>query len=148
MRHHIVPASYLIFEKEGKILLIRRFQTGYCDGQYSLVAGHVDPGETFVEAAVREAQEEAGVNINPENLEMVYLLHRDSQSTEDNERVDVFFVVRAWDGELQNMEPHKCDEFSWHTWEDLPVDTIPYIRFVLGEIREKKIYGEFGWRVA
>lgn len=145
MRHYIVPASYLIFEKEGKILLIRRFQTGYCDGQYSLVAGHVDPGETFVDAAVREAQEEAGVNITPENLDMVYLLHRDSQSTEDNERADVFFVVRGWEGELQNMEPHKCDEFSWHTWKDLPVDTIPYIRFVLGEIREKKIYGEFGW---
>jgi len=148
MHNNNVPASYLIFEQDDKILLIRRFQTGYCDGQYSLVAGHVDPGETFVAAAVREAKEEAGVKISPENLQMVYLLHRDSQEKENNVRADVFFVVRAWEGELQNMEPHKCDDFSWHTWEDLPVDTIPYIRFVLGEIREKKIYGEFGWDVA
>ena len=145
MSHSIVPASYLIFEKKGKILLIRRFQTGYCDGQYSLVAGHVEAGETFTEAAMREAKEEAGVDISPEDVEVVYMLHRDSLQEKNRERADVFFRIRNWEGELHNMEPHKCDQFLWCPWEELPTETIPYIAFVLQKILEGKYYGEYGW---
>jgi 8-oxo-dGTP pyrophosphatase MutT (NUDIX family) len=40
----ITPASYFILEKDGKVFLARRFNTGYEDGKYSLVAGHLDGG--------------------------------------------------------------------------------------------------------
>ncbi len=46
--------------KNQSILMSLRKDTGYMDGFYSLCAGHVDEGETVLEAMVREAREEIG----------------------------------------------------------------------------------------
>ena len=41
-RNKIIPASYAVLIKDNKVLLVRRFNTGYEDGKYSLPAGHVE----------------------------------------------------------------------------------------------------------
>ena len=69
-------ACYLILLKANQTLLSRRYNTGYEDGNYSLVAGHVEADETVLEALVREAEEEAGIRVEPEDLEFVSVLHR------------------------------------------------------------------------
>ena len=61
---------YLLFIKDGKILLLRRANTGYEDGNYGLVAGHLDAHESLTNAAIREAKEESGVDIYLEDLEV------------------------------------------------------------------------------
>jgi len=38
-------AVYLILVKDGRVLLSRRYKTGWMDGMYSLVAGHIDGNE-------------------------------------------------------------------------------------------------------
>lgn len=142
-RHTIIPASYLILNKDNKIMLLRRQNSGFCDGMYSLIAGHVDEGETFTQAIVREAKEEAGIEIKPENLELVHMMHR--KSIDSEERIDAFFIAKSWEGEITNMEPHKCDDLSWFDLENLPDNTISYIKEVLEHINERKHYSEFGW---
>ena len=62
-RFKLIPTSHLILIKDNKILLSRRFNTGYEDGKYSVVAGHLDGNETFIQAMVGEAREEAGIAI-------------------------------------------------------------------------------------
>ena len=79
-------------------MLLRRFDTGYEDGKYSMVAGHVDRGETFTQCIIREAKEEAGIVLKPEDLEVAHVMHRNSDTAENNERVDIFFVARQWQG--------------------------------------------------
>src|SRR3989338_4980939 len=95
-KHKIVPASYLVLMRENKILLSRRFNTGYEDGKFSLIAGHVEEGETFTQCLVREAKEEAGILLFPQDLEVAHVMQRDSHTPENNERVDVFFIARKW----------------------------------------------------
>ena len=52
-----VPASYLVLMKDHKVLLLQRANTGYHDGDYSIIAGHVEKDETFTDAVIREARE-------------------------------------------------------------------------------------------
>ena len=145
-RHKNIPASYLVLFKDGKVLLLRRFNTGYEDGKYSMVAGHVEPGETFTQCMMREAREEVGVSLEPEDLKVVHVMHRDSNEVEDNERVDVFFIAEKWSGDIVNKEPHKCDDLSWFEFDDLPENIIPYIKQAIESIRDENFYSEHGWR--
>ncbi|MEK7658507.1 MAG: NUDIX domain-containing protein [Patescibacteria group bacterium] len=144
-RHKIVPASYLVLIKDGKIFLQRRFNTGYEDGKYSIVAGHVDKGETFTQCIIREAEEESGIILKDDDLKVAHVMCRNSGTEENNERIDVFFVAEEWDGKIENKEPNKCDDLSWFDLNNLPENIIPYVKQVIDCIKNKIFYSEFGW---
>ena len=134
-------AVHIFLLHEGKVLLLRRFNTGYEDGNYSVVAGHLDGNETVVQAAIREAKEEIGVDLQPRNLTVVGVMHR--KSTE--ERVDFFLATRVWSGEPSNQEPDRCDQVVWSPLNALPANTIPYVRRALENYQRGMWFDEFGW---
>ncbi len=144
MRHQIIPASYLVLIKDNKVLLLRRFNTGYADGNYSLVAGHVEQGETCLQTIIREAKEEAGITITPNQESLKHVMHRKSNG---EERVDFYFVVDQWEGNITNNEPSKCDDLSWFDLNNLPQTILPYITHALECIQHKVYYSEWGWNV-
>ena len=89
----VVAAVHLFLIRDGQVLLLRRYNTGYEDGWYSVIAGHLDGGEEVTAAMRREAREEAGIEIAPEDLRVVGVMHR--KATE--ERID-FFLTRKMNG--------------------------------------------------
>ncbi|MEK7464953.1 MAG: NUDIX domain-containing protein, partial [Patescibacteria group bacterium] len=95
-RFTIVPAVYLILIRDGEVLLGRRRNTGFHDGEYMLPSGHVDGGETFREAMIREAKEEIGIVLDSKDLRLVHTMHRKSG---EQERGDFFFTTERWEGE-------------------------------------------------
>lgn len=137
-------AIHLFFVKENNVLLLRRFNTGYEDGNYSVVAGHVDSGESVRKAGIREAMEEVGVNINPENLQIQGVMHRKSH----DERIDFFATIDIWEGEIRNMELNKCDQLLWSPVHSLPQNTIPYVKRAIELSMNSQVpvwYDEYGW---
>ena len=126
-RHKIVPAVYLILEKEGKILVARRCNTGYQDGHYQVPAGHVEEGELPTAALIREVKEEVGIDVNFIDLDLVHVSYRPKHD-ETGDRVDFFFRVKKWKGEVTNMEPHKCDDLKWVLPTELPENMTLHIR--------------------
>ena len=140
-RFSIIPSVYALLLKGDQILLLRRINTGFEDGNYGLVAGHVEADESITAALCREAKEEAGININPNELKFVHFMHRKSS---DN-RADFFFVAEKWDGEISNNEPDKCDDLSWFPIDLLPSNTIAYVRHAIECYRKQIIYSEWGW---
>jgi ADP-ribose pyrophosphatase YjhB (NUDIX family) len=141
MRNKFPVAVHLFFLRGAEILLLRRFNTGYEDGNYSVVAGHVDAGETITQSAIREAGEEAGVLVETKDIEIVHVMNRKAE----NERIDFFMVVRQWSGEITNKEPHKCDQLAWYPITNLPPNTIPYVRHGIECFQNGIDYSEFGW---
>lgn len=123
----------------------RRFNTGYEDGRYGLVAGHVDGNEPLACAMAREALEEAGLVIDPADLTLAHTMHRAGEKVGDEERVGFFFRAARWSGELRNCEPYKCDDLDWFRLGSWPVTTIPYIRTALEHILAGRSYSHFGW---
>jgi len=144
-RHNNIPASYLTLIKDNRILLLRRFQTGYEDGNYSMIAGHVEKGESFMQCVIREAKEEAGIIIKKADLEVAHVMHRSSNNSDSNERVDVFFVAKDWKGEIINKEPQKCDNLAWFDFDNLPSNIIPYVKQAIEQIKSNISYSEYGW---
>ena len=59
-RFMVRATVYLILIQKKNILLLRRFNTGWEDGNYSLISGHLDGKESVIQAMIREAEEEAG----------------------------------------------------------------------------------------
>src|SRR5215471_20134756 len=94
-----VPSIYVILRKAGKIAFLQRTNTDFMNGKYCLPGGHVEGLERYREAAVREAKEEAGVDIAESDLVFMHTLER---FCGDHVRVDVFFEATVWQGEPYN----------------------------------------------
>jgi 8-oxo-dGTP diphosphatase len=132
---------HMFFIRGDQILLSRRFQTGYMDGYYSVPAGHLEGTEPLRMAAAREALEEIGVKTKPVDMDFCGVFHR----SEGDERVDFFFLIRKWTGQPKNAEPGKCNDLRWTKMNDLPENTIPYIRKAIENLASGIFFEEFGW---
>lgn len=81
---------------KSSLLMLRRANTGWMDGFYSLPAGHVEVGhESVKEAMVREAKEEVGIDIQEKDLEVLSVMHRISGKSV---YFEVFLQAKAWQG--------------------------------------------------
>ena len=117
-------AVHLILLNGGdEILLLRRFNTGFRDGEYGLVAGHVEKGENLKDAMIREAREEVGISISERDLEVVGAI-----PNLPNGYVYFFLHSNNWKGDVTNLEPHKCDDLRWTKITELPMNTVNYVK--------------------
>lgn len=132
---------YLILQKEGQVLLQLRQNTGYLDHHWSLVAGHVEPGEAATAALIREAQEELNICILPDHLHLIHIMHRKTNRM----NVDIFFSCKEWKGEPMNAEPKKCKEIAFFSLNDLPSPLVEYNAFALQAWTQGQFYSEWGF---
>lgn len=144
-RHLLRAAAYVLFQKDDKILLLLRQNTGWMDGMYGLPSGHLDAGEPITHAAIREVKEEVGVDVK--SLNLVHVMHRNEN--ENFEYLDFYFLADSWDGEFTNAEPMKCEKLEWFAPDNLPENIIPNVAAFLQNFRDKKLLSEFGsgWQV-
>ncbi len=109
------------------------------DGWYGIPAGHVEELEFASESLTREIQEEVGV-ILKNHQTPVHVMHRLKMN---DFRIDYFYLIREWEGKLQNCEPDKCSELVWVPSENLGDHVIPYIQFAWEKILEGEKFSEF-----
>ncbi|HZK05009.1 MAG TPA: NUDIX domain-containing protein [Actinomycetaceae bacterium] len=131
-RFQLVPAAYVYLRRGGEVLLQLRAGTGYMDGHWAAAAaGHVEAGESVVEAAIREVAEELGVVVAEGDLTPLTSLHRtDGTADPIEQRVDWMFAATRWDGEPVALEQAKNDGIAWFSLDALPLMP-PHERYVL-----------------
>jgi len=86
------------------------------------VAGHVSAGETATESAIREAHEELGLVIAPEELVHIGTLRYSVQLRDDyteNEFHEVHVVRRDVDLATLTLDAAEVAEVRWVGWDEL-----------------------------
>ncbi len=140
-RHKVIPAVYLFITKADKVFLMRRAHTRYFNGYYSLPAGHVEAGELPTDAIVREAKEEAGIEILKSDVRFVHAIYRAAHDS-TGERVDYFFVAEEYTGEPKVCEPDKCDDGQWFDVNQLPPQVVPEVKQALVYYQNEEFFSE------
>lgn len=143
MSSQSLGAVYVLFRNDDDILFVKRENTGYLDGMHSLPAGRVESGEPYTVAAAREAFEEVGLQVSPDDIAFLYMQHRYAE--DGSVWTDVFFDSGNWHGEPVNGEPDKHSDIGWIDSRELPDVIMPYQKYALERIAEGKLYGEWGW---
>lgn len=135
-----VSVQVILFNQNDEVLLLKRKSTGFSDGLYGFIGGHVEQNEQVIDAAIREVKEEIGIDIKRENLIFKSVMNR--KVNENTEYIDFVFYVREWQGEIINREPEKCSELTWCKPNNLPENTIDFERYL---IENDDIFLSWGW---
>ncbi len=103
----VAQCAAVVFVRDRHVLLGRRAEDKrWFPGVWDLPGGHIEEGETAIEAACREIHEELGLRLAPEQLRAF-----DSFAT-PMYQLDVF-VCGDWDGEPENADRAEHAEIRW-----------------------------------
>jgi 8-oxo-dGTP pyrophosphatase MutT (NUDIX family) len=134
---------YLCLFDGDRILLQRRAGTGYRDGELSLPAGHIEPGESATAALLREAREETGLDLDRAAVRLALVQHG---RADGDTYIDFFFSADLPVGAVPVVgEPDKASELVWSAADALPDDVIPVIRHGIEALMQGQTYTEYGW---
>jgi 8-oxo-dGTP diphosphatase len=139
-RHKVIPAALTIVQDGQGVLLQRRFNTGFRDGEYDATgSGHVEIGETPQQAAARELEEETGLVADQDSLELFHIVTNDFE-TADRSYIYFFFRVgrAACKGSVEIKEPEKSDDIDMFPLSDLPI-VVPHVAMALEFIGDKGV---------
>jgi 8-oxo-dGTP diphosphatase len=120
-------------KKKDKVLLGKRINC-FAAGTYGIPGGRAHRNEKLINTAKRELKEETGlVSKNIKYLGVV----RDVYS--DHTFVHFAFLCTEFKGEVETMEPNKCEGWEWYPINKLPKDSfLPHKKSVEIYINSKK----------
>ncbi len=115
-KHPRVGVGVMILNKQGQVLIGRRTsRLAHGHFSYGWCGGHVDFGEDIVEAAKREALEEAGIEVGDLRFLCVNNIVR-----YDRHYIDIEFVGRIVSGEPRVTQPEEMDAWAWYDLDSVP----------------------------
>lgn len=106
-------AATLIVNAENEVLLVHKAYGGHV---YGLPGGVVDPGELPIQAAVREAREEIGVEVRLEYQLGLYHLRGGGRP----DQYASVYVATIVSGEPHVVDPREISKTGWYGLDALP----------------------------
>ncbi|GAA5847101.1 hypothetical protein JCM5353_008842 [Sporobolomyces roseus] len=118
-----VGVGCFLFNSTGQFIVgIRKGSHG--SGSIQLPGGHLEIGESFEQCAMREVEEETGIQLVAEENQIKFVTAtNDVFSLEEDggkHYVTIFVACRVRDDvEPKVLEPEKCESWTWMKWEEL-----------------------------
>lgn len=125
----------------GRLVLLRRANTGFMDGYFALPGGHQERGETLRQAAQRECREEVG--LQPVELELLAVLTYPSARSRG---LNFVFTAPLNGSEPRLCEPEHFDVCGSFALTDLPVPTVDWVADLiepLTDCRRRPVFLEY-----
>jgi 8-oxo-dGTP diphosphatase len=120
--------------KENFILLGKR-KGAHGSGDWAFPGGHLEFSETPEECAYRELLEETGLRADS----ILPGPWTNDMFDSDKHYVTLFMFVTEFSGELQVLEPHKCENWEWFEWDNFPEPLFAPIRTLIENIGIEKL---------
>ena len=113
-----VGIGVLIFDENQNLLLGLR-KSSHGNGTWCPPGGHVEYGESFESAAIRETKEETGIVLDIDDLQVVGVTN-DFFEESGKHYVTVMLRTSKFCNNPMVMEPEKCAEWRWFENNALP----------------------------
>jgi 8-oxo-dGTP diphosphatase len=133
-RFKAAVAVYGLLRRDDDVLLLRRANSGFHDGELALPAGHVDAGESALAAIVRELAEELRIEVRPQDCRLALTGHAGPERPGDDTYIDLYFTIDQWAGEPGIGEPDKATELAWAPLHRLPDDVVGFMAEAISAI--------------
>ncbi|MGW6574021.1 NUDIX hydrolase [Streptomyces sp. NPDC054945] len=128
-------------DDEGRVLLgLRHPASRYAGDTWHYLAGRCEQ-ESALACLVREAKEEAGLVINPADVELAHVVDAPGSLP----LMQLVFRASRWEGVPQVLEPDKCLTWQWWPRHELPDRLVSYTRTAITAISEGRPYSQLGW---
>lgn len=125
--------------KDNKVLLGKRAGKNG-KGCWCSPGGHLEFGESAIEAAKRELREETGVEA--QNISFIHVLNDPHCDNYLYHYIAINFLVDEWTGDPVVTEPDKFDEWKWFSVDELPTPMFSHHELLIKMWKESKVYQE------
>ena len=138
-RYTLRAAVYIILIKDNTVLLLRRHNTEWKNGWYTLPAGHIENNETILDCACREVNEETGITLNKNELKLVHIVRYRGKE----HYIEFFFTASHWEDDPRLTEPEKCDDLGWFPLTNLPHKTLTNVVQAIDQFKPVNTVSEY-----
>jgi 8-oxo-dGTP diphosphatase len=145
-RAYTVPVDLLLLYTRGAELLVGLRRGGFAAGHWDTPSGKLEPGEPLQVGMAREAFEETGLRLPPEQLHVVAMTHW--HPPDGIPRIGVFFHLEAdpaRHGQPVIAEPAKCAQLRWTPLDALPAPLLRYTEIGIDLYRSGRMYAAADW---
>lgn len=120
-----IVAAHALLKKGREILFVERSGSKYWAGYYSVVAGHLEQGETVLSCVRREVFEEIGIELSEEEVSLVHIMHR---AASDGQRLDFFFEASLDTSSVIKPDQREIASYYFGQLTDVESRVVPYVQ--------------------
>lgn len=132
-----VGIGVIIQNSNSEILIGKRM--GSHSPFYSIPGGHLENGESFEAAAIKEVFEETGLRIkNPKVLSVSNNLR--TYKNEKKHYISINLFTNEFEGELAIKEPDKCEDWKWCKITEIPNPQFDASEFAIECFEKNQFY--------